>query len=224
MFNPTLASSFTDSQIASTNFQVPHRSTTSFLKRAIDIIGSVAGLLIVAILFVPLAIAIRLDSPGPIFYGQERHGLLGKPFRMYKFRSMVDGAEHLKSQVENEAEGLIFKNQQDPRITRVGRFLRKTSLDELPQFWNVLRGEMSLVGTRPPTPDEVAQYSEHHWQRLYVKPGITGEWQVNGRSMVKDFEEIVQLDLRYQALWTPFYDIVLIVRTIYVIFARVGAF
>jgi lipopolysaccharide/colanic/teichoic acid biosynthesis glycosyltransferase len=224
MFNPTLASSFTDSQIASTNFKVPHRSTTSLVKRAIDIVGSLAGLLIVAILFIPLAIAIRLDSPGPILYGQERHGLLGKPFRMYKFRSMVDGAEHLKSQVENEAEGLIFKNQQDPRITRIGRFLRKTSLDELPQFWNVLLGEMSLVGTRPPTPDEVAQYSEHHWQRLNVKPGMTGEWQVNGRSMVKDFEEIVQLDLRYQALWTPFYDIVLIVRTIYVIFAKVGAF
>jgi lipopolysaccharide/colanic/teichoic acid biosynthesis glycosyltransferase len=224
MFNPTLASSFTDSQIASTSFKVPHRSTTSLLKRTIDIVGSLVGLFIVAVLFVPLAIAIRLDSRGSIFYSQERHGLLGTPFRMYKFRSMVDGAEHLKSQVENEAEGLIFKNQQDPRITRVGRFLRKTSLDELPQFWNVLWGEMSLVGTRPPTPDEVAQYSEHHWQRLNVKPGMTGEWQVNGRSMVKDFEEIVRLDLRYQALWTPFYDLVLIVRTIYVIFAKVGAF
>ncbi|MCU0550013.1 MAG: sugar transferase [Leptolyngbya sp. Prado105] len=223
MFNP-IASSLTDSQVAPTSFKVPHRSTTSILKRLIDIVGSLVGLLIIAVVFVPLAIVIRLDSPGPIFYGQERHGLLGKPFRMYKFRSMVDGAEHLKSQVENEAEGLIFKNQYDPRITRVGNFLRKTSLDELPQFWNVLRGEMSLVGTRPPTSDEVMHYLEHHWQRLNVKPGLTGEWQVNGRSTVKDFEEIVRLDLRYQALWTPLYDLILIARTIYVIFAKVGAF
>lgn len=224
MLNPILDSSLASSQSALIGFRVPHRSASSMVKRAIDIIGSLIGLIIVAVVFVPLAIAIRLDSPGPIFYGQERHGLLGKPFRMYKFRSMINGAEHLKSQVQNEAQGLIFKNQQDPRITRVGRFLRKTSLDELPQFWNVLRGEMSLVGTRPPTPDEVAQYSEHHWQRLNVKPGITGEWQVSGRSTVKDFEEIVRLDLRYQTLWTPLYDLILIVRTIYVILTKDDAF
>ncbi len=173
---------------------------------------------------IPIAIAIRLDSPGPIFYSQERHGLLGKSFRMHKFRSMIDGADALKSQVENEANGLIFKNSQDPRITRVGRFLRKTSLDELPQFWNVLRGDMSLVGTRPPTSDEVSRYADHHWQRLNVKPGLTGEWQVNGRSTVKDFEDIVQMDLRYQAIWSPLYDLVLIVKTIYVIVLRRGAF
>lgn len=225
MFNPTVDPSIPNSQIASsTNFKVPHRSTTSILKRMIDILGSVFGLLIVGILFVPIAIAIRLDSPGPIFYSQERHGLLGKSFRMYKFRSMVDGADALKSQVENEADGLIFKNRQDPRVTRIGHFLRKTSLDELPQFWNVLRGEMSLVGTRPPTSDEVARYADHHWQRLNVKPGLTGEWQVNGRSNVKDFEDIVQMDLRYQAIWSPVYDLVLIVKTIYVILLRRGAF
>lgn len=224
MLKPILDSSLADSQSASTSLKAPHRSATSILKRTIDIIGSLVGLLIVAVLFVPLAIAIRLDSPGPIFYGQERHGLLGKPFRMYKFRSMIDGAENLKAQVQNEAQGLIFKNQKDPRVTRVGCFLRKTSLDELPQFWNVLRGDMSLVGTRPPTPDEVAQYSEHHWQRLNVKPGLTGEWQVSGRSTIRDFEEIVQLDLRYQQLWTPFYDLVLIVRTLYVILAKDDAF
>ncbi len=225
MFNSAIDSSITGSQIASsTSFKVPHRSTSSTLKRFIDIIGSLIGLLIAAIMFLPIAIAIRLNSSGPIFYRQERHGLLGKPFQMYKFRSMIDGADGLKSQVENEADGLIFKNRQDPRITRVGRFLRKTSLDELPQFWNVLRGEMSLVGTRPPTSDEVSQYADHHWQRLNVKPGLTGEWQVHGRSTVKDFEEIVQLDLRYQALWTPMYDLVLIAKTVYVIVARVGAF
>jgi lipopolysaccharide/colanic/teichoic acid biosynthesis glycosyltransferase len=224
MFNPILDSSLADSQSASASFKVPHRSTTSILKRTIDIIGSLVGLAIVAVLFVPLAIAIRLDSPGPIFYSQERYGLLGKPFRMYKFRSMIDGAEQLKSQVQNEAQGLIFKNRQDPRVTRVGCFLRKTSLDELPQFWNVLRGDMSLVGTRPPTSDEIAHYSEYHWQRLNVKPGLTGEWQVNGRSTVKDFEQIVQMDLRYQTLWTPFYDLALIVKTIYVILAKDDAF
>ncbi|HTL88786.1 MAG TPA: sugar transferase [Leptolyngbya sp.] len=225
MFNPAIDSSITNSQSASpTSFNAPHRSTASLIKRFIDVVGSLIGLLIAAVMFLPIAIAIRLDSPGPIFYTQERHGLLGRTFRMHKFRSMVENAEGLKAQVKNEAEGLIFKNRQDPRITRVGRFLRKTSLDELPQFWNVLRGEMSLVGTRPPTSDEVAQYQDHHWQRLNVKPGLTGEWQVNGRSSVKDFEEIVQLDLRYQALWTPMYDVVLIARTIYVIVARHGAF
>ncbi|MGG6267913.1 sugar transferase [Leptolyngbya sp. AN03gr2] len=223
MFNPAVDSSISDSQIAS-SFKVPHRSTTSVLKRFIDIFGSLIGLLIAAIVFIPIAIAIQLDSPGPIFYSQERHGLLGKTFRMYKFRSMVDGADALKSQVENEADGLIFKNSRDPRVTRIGHFLRRTSLDELPQFWNVLRGDMSLVGTRPPTSDEVAQYADHHWQRLNVKPGLTGEWQVNGRSTVKDFEDIVQMDLRYQAIWSPIYDVVLIFKTIYVILIRRGAF
>jgi lipopolysaccharide/colanic/teichoic acid biosynthesis glycosyltransferase len=213
-----------DSMITASKFQVPHRSAYSVVKRAIDVVGSIVGLGILALLFIPIAIAIRLDSSGPTLYCQERHGLLGKPFRMYKFRSMVNNADTLKSQVQNEANGLIFKNKQDPRVTRVGRFLRQTSLDELPQFWNVLLGQMSLVGTRPPTSDEVAKYSEHHWQRLQVKPGLTGEWQVNGRSTVKDFEEVVSLDLRYQVLWSPVYDLVLILKTFYVIFARVGAF
>ena len=181
------------------------------------------GLLILAIVFVPVAIAIKLDSPGAIFYSQKRYGLQGKVFRLRKFRSMVDNADVLKAQVTNEASGLIFKNKKDPRVTRVGRFLRSSSLDELPQFWNVLVGEMSLVGTRPPTADEVAQYNERHWQRLNVKPGLTGEWQVNGRSSVKDFEEIVNLDLRYQKRWHPLYDLYIIVKTVYVIFAKHGA-
>lgn len=204
--------------------QTPHPSTRSIFKRCLDIVGSLVGLTILAIVFVPVAIAIELDSPGPIFFSQKRYGLQGRTFRLWKFRSMVVNAEQLKNTVVNEASGLIFKNKQDPRVTRVGRFLRSTSLDELPQFWNVLVGEMSLVGTRPPTADEVARYNDYHWQRLNVKPGLTGEWQISGRSSVKDFEEIVNLDLRYQKQWHPLYDLVLIAKTIYVIFARIGAF
>lgn len=203
----------------------PHPSASSLIKRCIDLLGGLVGLGILALVFAPIAIAIRLDSPGPIFYTQERYGLQGQPFKMRKFRSMVVNADALKSQVENEAKGLIFKNEQDPRITRVGRFLRRTSLDELPQFWNVVMGEMSLVGTRPPTADEVAHYSDHHWRRLDVKPGLTGEWQVSGRSSIKDFEEIVRLDLRYQSLWTPAYDLFLILKTVYVLLSpRSGAY
>ena len=200
-----------------------HPSAISFTKRSVDILGSLLGLGILATLTIPIAILIKLESPGPIFYSQKRHGLLGRPFRIYKFRSMVRNADALKSQVKNEAKGLIFKNQRDPRITRIGNFLRRSSLDELPQFWNVLIGEMSLVGTRPPTSDEVAQYELHHWQRLKVKPGMTGEWQVHGRSTIKDFEDVVKLDLRYQRQWNPLYDLVLIAKTLYVIFAKVGA-
>jgi lipopolysaccharide/colanic/teichoic acid biosynthesis glycosyltransferase len=201
-----------------------HPSANSKFKRILDIIGSLIGLLILAILFVPIAIAIKIDSPGPIFFTQERYGLQGRVFRMRKFRSMVSNAENLKSLVSNESNGLIFKNKNDFRVTRVGRFLRSSSLDELPQFWNVLMGEMSLVGTRPPTADEVMHYNQRHWQRLNVKPGLTGEWQVNGRSHVKDFEQIVDLDLRYQKQWYPMYDVLLILRTVLILLNRVGAF
>jgi lipopolysaccharide/colanic/teichoic acid biosynthesis glycosyltransferase len=181
------------------------------------------GLVLLAIVFIPIAIAIVLDNPGPIFYAQKRHGLQGKIFTIYKFRSMVTNADALKSKIQNEASGLIFKNARDPRITKVGSFLRRTSLDELPQFWNVLVGDMSLVGTRPPTSDEVTGYNIRHWKRLNVKPGITGEWQVNGRSQVTDFEDIVDLDLRYQQIWTPLYDLYILWKTIAVVFAKHGA-
>lgn len=180
--------------------------------------------MILLILLIPIAIAIKLDSPGPIFYVQKRYGLLGRPFLIYKFRSMVQQADALKSQVKNQAKGLIFKNENDPRITRVGKFLRRTSLDEFPQFWNVLKGEMSLVGTRPPTVDEVIHYEPHHWQRLAVKPGITGQWQVNGRSTIKDFEEVLKLDLQYQMHWHPFYDLSIIIRTVFAILVKNDAF
>lgn len=194
--------------------RLPHISTRSAFKRTLDILGALVGLGILIILFVPVAIAIRLDSPGPILYSQERFGLQGRPFQIWKFRSMVSNADELKAHVDNEAEGLIFKNAADPRITRVGQFLRKTSLDEVPQFWNVLKGDMSLVGTRPPTADEVRHYNDHHWKRLDVRPGLTGQWQVSGRSAIKNFEEIVELDLHYQRHWSPTYDLQLLVLTV----------
>lgn len=202
---------------------IVHISTHSNLKRFIDIIGSLVGLLITALIFIPVAIAIKLDSEGPILYSQTRCGLSGKTFRIWKFRSMYSDADQKKHLVENQAKGHIFKNDQDPRITKIGRLLRKTSLDEFPQFWNVLMNDMSLVGTRPPTPDEVAHYTKRHWLRLRVKPGITGEWQVRGRSLVDDFEEIVTLDLDYQKKWTILYDLNLIFETIKVVFHCKGA-
>jgi lipopolysaccharide/colanic/teichoic acid biosynthesis glycosyltransferase len=201
-----------------------HPSVTSKVKRLIDVVGAIVGLAITVLAFIPITIAIQLDNPGPIFYSQIRCGLNGHPFRIWKFRSMVTNADQMKHLVTNEAQGLIFKNRNDPRITRVGRFLRRTSLDELPQFWNVLKGEMSLVGTRPPTLDEVTKYEQHHFQRLQVKPGITGEWQANGRSKVENFEEIVQMDIAYQQKWTVMYDLVLIFKTIKAVLFKDGAY
>lgn len=201
-----------------------HPSVCSWQKRLLDIMGGLVGLSLLSAIFLPIAIAIRLDSPGPILYRQKRCGVRGHPFVLYKFRTMVHNADALKPFVQNQARGHIFKNKQDPRITRVGKFLRRTSLDECPQFWNVLRGEMSLVGTRPPTLDEVAKYSTYHWKRLNVKPGITGEWQVNGRSIVTDFDDIVALDLKYQFLWSVRRDLLLIWKTFFVLVGGVGSF
>lgn len=200
------------------------QSVNSQAKRLLDIIGALVGLTITAILFIPLAIAIQIDDPGPVLYSQIRCGYKGRRFRIWKFRSMVVNADNIKHLVENQAKGLIFKNTHDTRITRVGNFLRRTSLDELPQFWNVLMGDMSLVGTRPPTLDEVSQYQPHHWSRLDVKPGITGEWQTHGRSSVQDFEDIVRMDLDYQHKWSVFYDLELILKTLVVVFNKQGAY
>ena len=201
-----------------------HLSVTCRLKRWLDLLGAAIGLAIALPLGLCIAVAIQLDDPGPVFYRQTRCGLRGEPFQMWKFRSMVVDAERLKGSVLNEAKGFIFKNERDPRVTRVGRILRQTSLDELPQLWNVLRGDMSLVGTRPPTADEVAQYQPHHWQRLQVKPGITGEWQANGRSQISDFEDIVKMDLAYQDKWSIGYDLWLLWKTVWVVLRRDGAY
>lgn len=206
--------------IETATLPVTHPSIRSHAKRFIDVLGALAGLLITAILFIPIAIAIKHNSPGPLLFSQTRCGWMGKKFKLWKFRSMAADAEARKHEVKNEAEGAIFKAKDDPRITQVGRFLRRTSLDELPQFWNVLEGSMSLVGTRPPTPDEIDQYDIPEWRRLDVKPGITGEWQVHGRSSIKNFEDIIRLDLRYQRNWSFWYDIHLLFKTIKVIFSK----
>jgi anti-anti-sigma factor len=199
-----------------------HPSVRSPFKRLVDIVGGSIGLGITAILFIPIAIAIKIEDGGPIFFSQTRCSWMGRRFTIWKFRSMVTNAEALKEKLAeaNEAEGAIFKIKDDPRITRVGKLLRKTSLDEFPQFWNVVKGDMSLVGTRPPTPDEIELYEVAQWQRLDVKPGLTGEWQVHGRSSVKDFEDIIKLDLRYQERWSIMYDFQLIFKTVAVLLSK----
>lgn len=170
-----------------------------FVKRCMDIIGSLVGLMLTGIAFLVFSPIIKAQSPGPIFYAQTRIGRNGRRFKFYKFRTMVVGADAMKQELmeQNEMEGLMFKMEHDPRIFGVGRFMRKFSIDELPQFWNVLKGDMSLVGTRPPTEEEFEQYELHHKARLGIRPGLTGMWQVSGRSDIKNFEEIVALDTQY---------------------------
>jgi Undecaprenyl-phosphate glucose phosphotransferase len=196
-----------------------------FVKRTMDILIASMVLVLAAPLMLLIALAIKLDSPGPVLFRQTRIGKGGKPFTLYKFRSMYDGAERLQESLQR-ATGrgpLLFKLRQDPRVTRVGRFLRRTSLDELPQFFNVLKGEMSVVGPRPPVPEEVAEYQDWHLQRLLVTPGLTGLWQVNGRSDLT-FDEMVRLDLYYVENWSPWLDLKVILRTVPVVLTGRGAY
>jgi exopolysaccharide biosynthesis polyprenyl glycosylphosphotransferase len=195
------------------------------LKRIFDVALSSTALLMLLPLFAVIAIAIRHDSEGPVLFRQERVGRNGKTFRMLKFRSMVQTAEaDLAVLVEkNEGSGPLFKMKNDPRVTRVGRFLRRFSLDELPQFWNVLAGEMSLVGPRPPLQAEVKDYERHVHRRLYIKPGLTGMWQVNGRSDLS-WEESVRLDLYYVENWSLTGDLIILWRTLRVFARPVGAY
>jgi lipopolysaccharide/colanic/teichoic acid biosynthesis glycosyltransferase len=160
-----------------------------------------------------------------VLFGQKRVRENGRTFTCWKFRSMFVDAEARKKELfdKNEVTGAMFKLKDDPRITRVGKFLRKTSLDEFPQFWNVLLGEMSLVGTRPPTPDEVARYENWHRRRICIKPGVTGLWQVSGRNQIKDFDEVVRLDLKYIDNWSLLFDMVILLKTIKVVFLREGS-
>lgn len=185
-------------------------------KRLMDIAGGLTGLLITAIAFVIFAPIIYVQSPGPVFFKQDRVGKNGRIFKLYKFRSMYMDAEERKKELmsQNKMDGLMFKVDNDPRITPIGKFIRKYSIDELPQFLNVIKGDMSLVGTRPPTVDEYEQYQLHHMGRLSSKPGITGLWQVSGRSDMTDFEKIVELDIRYISNWSLSEDIRILWRTV----------
>ena len=213
----------------STQLDFENESTRGFsfyeiIKRLIDIICSFMGLLAFSPLFIIIAIIIKFTSKGPVFFSQKRVGKYGREFDMYKFRSMVVNAEELKEKLaaQNEMSGPMFKMKDDPRVTKVGKFIRKTSLDELPQLWNVLKGDMSLVGPRPSLPKEVAQFEDWMHRRLEVKPGLTCYWQVSGRNNI-DFEDWMKLDIRYVEERNLLVDIKLIFKTIFVLFGDKNA-
>ncbi|MBQ7376815.1 MAG: sugar transferase [Clostridia bacterium] len=195
------------------------------LKRILDIVLGLIGSIISLPIILLTAFPLLIESPGPLIFRQKRVGKNGRIFYMYKLRSMYPDAEARKAALmkENEMKGLMFKMENDPRITKVGKIIRKLSIDELPQFWNILRGDMSLVGTRPPTLDEYEQYESHHKRRLSLKPGLTGLWQVSGRNTIDDFEEVVKLDLQYIDNWSIWEDLRIILKTVYVVIARKGS-
>ena len=210
-----------------TNYITSASNRQIFLKRLMDICGGIVGCLITLILFLFVAPAIYIKSPGPIFFSQIRVGKNGKKFRIYKFRSMYMDAEERKKELMKQnkvKDGMMFKIDHDPRIIKgVGNFIRKTSIDEFPQFFNVLKGDMSLVGTRPPTVDEWEKYNKHHRRRMAIKPGLTGMWQISGRSSITDFDEVVALDTKYIAEWNIGLDIKILFKTVGVIFTGKGS-
>lgn len=195
------------------------------MKRMLDICGGLVGVVMMGIIFLFVAPIIKKQSPGPVFFSQWRIGRNGRKFKIYKFRSMYMDAEERKKELmkHNQMEGLMFKMDNDPRIFPFGHFLRDSSLDEFPQFWNVLKGDMSLVGTRPPTVDEYEQYELHHRRRVSIKPGLTGLWQVSGRSDITDFEEVVRLDTEYISNWRLASDLKILIKTVGVVLARKGS-
>lgn len=194
-------------------------------KRVLDIIGGIVGLILTGVFVIIIGPAIVIESPGPIFFSQTRIGKNGRRFKIYKFRSMYMDAEERKKELmeKNKMSGLMFKMDDDPRITKVGKFIRKTSIDEFPQFLNVLKGDMSLVGTRPPTEDEFKQYKARYKKRLAMKPGITGLWQVSGRSSITDFEDVVKLDVQYIENWSFGLDLKILIQTVLVVLKHDGA-
>ena len=197
-----------------------------FVKRVFDFVASLLGLIILSPLFLLIAIAIKLEDPkGSVFYSQTRLGRGETPFKMYKFRSMVSNADELLEQLlkNNEIDGAMFKMQDDPRVTKIGKFIRKYSIDELPQLLNVLQGSMSLVGPRPPLPREVAEYTEYDKQRLAVKPGCTGLWQATVRNSV-GFDEMVKLDLLYISKRSVSFDVYILFKTVVIMFKPNGAY
>ena len=195
------------------------------VKRLMDIVGSLIGCVLTLLITPFVALAIKIDSPGPVFFSQTRIGKNGRRFKIWKFRSMYTDAEARKKELEaqNEIKGLMFKMEDDPRITKVGKFIRKTSIDETPQFFNILVGDMSLVGTRPPTEDEFEQYNGYYRRRMSITPGLTGMWQVSGRSDIQDFEEIVKLDLEYIDNWSLLLDIKILFKTVFIVLGRKGS-
>ncbi len=200
-------------------------SRRMLIKRLIDILGALVGLFLTAFITPFVALAVKMDSPGPVFFSQTRIGKNGRRFKIWKFRSMYIDAEERKKelQAQNEMNGLMFKMEDDPRVTKVGRFLRRTSIDETPQFLNILVGNMSLVGTRPPTEDEFEQYSGYYRRRMSITPGLTGLWQVSGRSDIQDFEEIVKMDLEYIDNWSLGLDIKILFMTVFTVLGRKGS-
>jgi lipopolysaccharide/colanic/teichoic acid biosynthesis glycosyltransferase len=201
----------------------PQHPVPLLLKRALDIAGACVGLAICALAYLVFAPLIRLGSPGPVIFRQTRVGRNGRLFMLYKFRTMGCDAEAQKAALQdgNHMSGFLFKMRGDPRVTAIGHVLRRTYLDELPQFWNVLKGDMSLVGTRPPTMDEAACYAPHHKRRLSVRPGITGLWQVTGNGSITDFEDVVRLDCEYIDRWSIWLDLQILLRTCVTV-ARMG--
>lgn len=197
-----------------------------FVKRMVDVVGAGVGLVLLSPLLALIAAVIKLESPGPVFFTQDRIGQGGRRFRIVKFRTMVDGAEKHRDELLSRSlysDPRLFKVPDDPRLTRLGRFLRRASIDELPQLLNVLRGEMSLVGPRPPLPSEVALYKEHHYARFDVRPGITGPWQVAGRNEITDFERIIALETSYIREWSLLSDLSVLLRTVRVVAQMKGA-
>lgn len=209
--------------ISYTRYNIDYRRR--MIKRIMDIAGALVGLCITLVLTPFIGLAIKIDSPGPIFFTQMRVGKNGRKFKLYKFRSMYRNADEKKKELmqRNQVNGLMFKMDQDPRITKVGNFLRKSSLDELPQFYNILVGDMSLVGTRPPTVDEFEQYSLYYRRRLNMTPGLTGLWQVSGRSEIMEFDKVVELDLEYIEKWSLSVDIKILLQTIFVVILGKGS-
>ncbi|CAM2819521.1 sugar transferase [Levilactobacillus brevis] len=203
-----------------------HRYMYRVVKRVFDFVASLLGLILLSPVFLIVAIAIKLEDPkGPVFYSQTRLGRQQLPFKMYKFRSMIVNADKLLKKLadQNEVDGAMFKIKRDPRVTNVGRFIRKYSLDELPQLMNVLLGQMSLVGPRPPLPREVANYTQYDMQRLAVKPGCTGLWQATARNSV-GFDEMVYLDLMYISKRGVLFDSFILLKTLHVFIKPSGAY
>lgn len=212
-------------EIAQQIVKAESRGAYEIIKRIMDVVCSLAALVVLSPIFLITALAIKIEDKGPVIFAQNRAGKDGQPFRMYKFRSMYVDAEKRRNELlaQNEADGPLFKIANDPRITKVGRFIRKTSIDELPQLWNILKGQMSIVGPRPLVTYEQSQCNEYQAQRLLVKPGLTCIWQVSGRSDTK-FDELIEMDLEYirnRSLWL---DIKLIIKTVVVVFTHKGAY